>query len=75
MAESEGLASATVRIGVAAAGPRGNTRSSGSLKYGDLSSIGSATFAVFDIPTAQKLLDKEGQLDSVQVAAEEGVES
>ena len=45
----------------------------GIAKYGDLSSIGGATFAILDVPTAQKLLDKEGQLDSVQVAAEDGV--
>jgi putative ABC transport system permease protein len=62
------------RIGVAAVGPAKEYEIVGIAKYGDLSSIGSATFAIFDIPTAQKLLDKEGQLDSVQVAAKEGVD-
>jgi putative ABC transport system permease protein len=61
------------RIGVAAVGPAQQYEIVGIAKYGDLSSIGSATFAIFDVPTAQKLLDKEGQLDSVQVAAAEGV--
>ena len=32
-------------------------------------SLGGATLAVFDIPTAQRLLGKEGQFDNVSVAA------
>jgi putative ABC transport system permease protein len=61
------------RVGVAAVGPAQQFDVVGIAKYGDLSSIGGATFAILDVPTAQKLLDKEGQLDSVQVAAEDGV--
>jgi putative ABC transport system permease protein len=61
------------RIGVAAVGPAQQYEIVGIAKYGDVSSLGSATFAIFDVPTAQKLLDKVRQLDSVQVAAEEGV--
>ena len=61
------------RIGVAALGPAQQFLIVGIAKYGDLSSIGSATFAIFDVPTAQKLLDKEGQLDAVQAAAVDGV--
>ena len=61
------------RIGVAALGPAQQFEIVGIAKYGDLSSIGGATFAIFDVPTAQTLLDKTGQLDSVQVAAAEGV--
>ena len=38
-----------------------------------MSSLGGATFAIFDVPTAQTLLDKEGELDAVQAAAEDGV--
>jgi putative ABC transport system permease protein len=45
----------------------------GLAKYGDVDSLGTATFAVFDIPTAQKLLDREGQYDSISVAAVNGV--
>ena len=63
------------RIGVAALGPAQEFEIAGIAKYGDLSSIGGATFAIFDIPTAQALLDKKGQLDSVQAAAEDGVSS
>ena len=60
------------RIGVAALGPAQEFTIVGIAKYGDLSSIGGATFAIFDLPTAQKLLDKEGELDAVQAAAAEG---
>jgi putative ABC transport system permease protein len=60
------------RIGVAALGPAEEYTIVGIAKYGDLSSIGGATFAIFDVPTAQKLLDKEGQLDAVQAAAADG---
>ena len=60
------------RIGVAALGPAQEFEIVGIAKYGDLSSLGGATFAIFDVPTAQELLDKEGQLDSVQVAAAAG---
>lgn len=61
------------QVGVAAVGPAERFRIVGIAKYGDLSSIGGSTFAILDVPTAQKLLDKEGELDSVQVAAEDGV--
>ena len=60
------------RIGVAALGPAQEFTIVGIAKYGDLSSIGGATFAIFDVPTAQKLLDKEGLLDAVTVAAADG---
>ena len=60
------------RIGVAALGPAQDFEIVGIAKYGDLSSIGGATFAIFDIPTAQKLLGKAGELDAVQAAAAEG---
>ena len=60
------------RIGVAALGPAQEFTIVGIAKYGDLSSIGGATFAIFDVPTAQQLLDKEGELDAVTAAAAEG---
>jgi len=61
------------RVGVAAVGPAQEFEVVGIARYGDLSSIGGATFAVLDVPTAQKLLRKEGELDAIQVAAEDGV--
>jgi putative ABC transport system permease protein len=45
----------------------------GIAKYGGVDSIGSATFAIFDVPTAQDLLDREGQFDAISVAAKDGV--
>jgi putative ABC transport system permease protein len=45
----------------------------GLAQYGDVSSLGSATFAVFTIPTAQVLLDRVGKFDTIAVAAKEGV--
>ena len=44
----------------------------GLAQYGDVSSIGSATFTVFTIPTAQSLLDRIGKFDTISVAAKEG---
>jgi putative ABC transport system permease protein len=63
------------RIGVAGVGRAQEFEIVGIAKYGDLSTLGSATFAIFDVATAQELLEKEGQLDSIQAAATEGVSS
>jgi putative ABC transport system permease protein len=41
--------------------------------FADASSIGGSTFAIFDVPTAQELFNKEGKLDGIQVAAKQGV--
>ena len=72
VADDESLAVGD-RIGVAALGPAREYEIVGIARYGDVSSLGGATFAIFDIPTAQTLLDKEGELDSVQAAAQDGV--
>ena len=72
VADDESLAVGD-RIGVAALGPAREFEIVGIAKYGDVSSLGGATFAIFDIPTAQTLVDKEGQLDAVQAAAQDGV--
>ena len=45
----------------------------GLAQYGDVESLGTATFAVFTIPEAQRLLEREGQLDAISVAAKDGV--
>jgi putative ABC transport system permease protein len=60
------------RIGVASIGPARQFQIVGIAKYGDLSSLGGAIFTIFDVHTAQGLLDKQGQLDSVQIAAAAG---
>ncbi|MEX2464637.1 MAG: ABC transporter permease, partial [Gaiellaceae bacterium] len=71
-AENEGFEVGDT-IGVAAEGPVQQFEVVGIAQYGGVSSLGNATFVVFDIPTAQALLDKEGQLDEVFAAAKEGV--
>ena len=61
----------TVRIGTLK--PVRPFRVTGLAQYGSVSSLGSVTFAVFTIPTAQELLDRQGQFDAISVAAKEGV--
>src|SRR5829696_4777604 len=60
-------------IGVSGEGPQRSMTVCGIAKFGSVDSIGGATFAVFDVPTAQKLLDKEGQLDVIYVTPKSGV--
>jgi putative ABC transport system permease protein len=72
VADDESLAVGD-RIGVAALGPAREYEIVGIARYGDVSSLGGATFAIFDVPTAQTLLDKKGELDAVQAAAQDGI--
>jgi putative ABC transport system permease protein len=44
----------------------------GIARYGDVDSLGTATFSVFDIRTAQELFDREGQFDAISVAGRQG---
>jgi putative ABC transport system permease protein len=60
-------------IGVIARGPEQSFRISGIAKFGGVSSLGGATMAIFDFPTAQKLFHKQGKLDSISLAAKPGV--
>ena len=60
-------------IGVQAEGPVEQMRISGIVKFASEISIGGATLAGFDLPTAQRLFEKEGKLDEIAVAAEPGV--
>ena len=60
-------------IGVAALGPVKQYEITGIAKFGSVDSIGGATIAVFDLPTAQTLFQKEGQFDSISVAAKDGI--
>jgi putative ABC transport system permease protein len=61
------------RIGVATLGPVKQYEITGIARFGSLDSLGAATFAVFDVPTAQALFEKEGHYDSISVAAADGV--
>ncbi len=45
----------------------------GVAQYGSVDSIGNASFAVFTIPAAQELLDRDGQYDAISVAGDEGL--
>jgi putative ABC transport system permease protein len=60
-------------VGVQAVGPVKRLRISGLVKFGSVSTIGGATLAGFDLPTAQKLFGKTGKLDEIAVAATQGV--
>jgi putative ABC transport system permease protein len=60
-------------IGVQAEGPVERLRISGIVEFGSDLSIGGATLAGFDLPTAQRLFDKEGRLDEIAVSAAPGV--
>jgi putative ABC transport system permease protein len=59
-------------IGVAANGPTETFEVVGIAKFGDVESLGGATFGVFTIPTAQKLLHMRGYT-SISVAETSGV--
>ena len=59
-------------IGVQARGPTKHFRITGIVKLADIS-IGGATIAVFDVPTAQALYDKKGKLDIIRVQSKAGV--
>jgi putative ABC transport system permease protein len=60
-------------IGVQGDGPVERLRISGFFRFGSVSTIGGATLAGFDLPTAQRIFDKKGKLDEIAVAAAQGV--
>ncbi|MFG1819416.1 ABC transporter permease [Kribbella sp. NPDC049174] len=60
-------------IAVQARGPIQRMRISGLVEFGQVSSIGGATLAGFDLPTAQALMGKAGKLDQILVAKKDGV--
>ena len=47
---------------------------SGTAGFGDADNLAGATLALFETPTAQRVLDKEGVFDSISVQGEDGVE-
>jgi putative ABC transport system permease protein len=61
-------------IGVQTRGPVQEFRITGLVRFSEkVSSLGGATLAIFDLPTAQKLFHKEGEFDTIQVAAKPNV--
>ena len=61
-------------ISIAIRGPTQKLELTGIVTFGELSSLGGATIAAFDLQTAQKLFGKEGAFDSISVAAKNGVD-
>jgi putative ABC transport system permease protein len=61
-------------IGVETRGPVQQYKITGLLRFSDkVSSLGGATLAIFDLPTAQKIFNKENEFDSIAVAAKSNV--
>ena len=60
-------------VGVATLKPVRKFELVGIARFGSVNSIGGATFAIFDLPTAQELFDKKGQFDAISVAAKPGI--
>ena len=60
-------------IDIAANGPVQSFEIVGVAKFGSVDSIGGATFALFDVSTAQQLFDKEGGFDGISVVAHDGL--
>jgi putative ABC transport system permease protein len=60
-------------IGVQVEGPVERLRISGLMQFGSGLSLGGATLAGFDLPTAQRLFEKKGRLDEIAIAAKAGV--
>ena len=54
-------------INIEVGGPVRSFRLAGIAKFGDVGSLGGATFAVWDVKTAQKLLDKPSGFDAVSI--------
>src|SRR5262249_39633650 len=60
------------RIRIAADGPVRSFEVVGIARFGNVDTIGSATFAVWDVPTARSMLHRQG-FDAISVAAKPGV--
>ena len=60
-------------IGVVTRGAVHRYRIAGIVEIGGVSSLGGATMAIFDFPTAQRIFHKQGRLDSISIAAKPGV--
>jgi putative ABC transport system permease protein len=61
----------TIRL--QAVGPQRSFKLSGIAEFSGVGSIGGATFAIFDLPTAQRVFDKPGQLDVIRIQSKTGV--
>src|SRR6187200_947415 len=59
-------------VSVATLGAKHRYQVTGIATFGGLNSLGGATIAVWDLPTAQTLLDKKGRFDGISIAAKGG---
>jgi putative ABC transport system permease protein len=57
---------------VSTLGKKHSYRISGTVSFGSVDSLGFASIAAWDVPTAQSLLDREGRYDAISVAAKKG---
>jgi putative ABC transport system permease protein len=60
-------------VGAFGDGPLERYEVSGIVRFGTETSLGGISVMVFDLPTAQRLFDKQGKFDQISVGAEEGV--
>jgi putative ABC transport system permease protein len=59
-------------VAVSTLGSKHRYAITGIATFGDVDSLGGATMAIWDLPTAQTLLHKQGRLDGISIAAKEG---
>jgi putative ABC transport system permease protein len=71
-AEDEGF-NVGDRVKVLLQGPAQTFTVSGVIGFGEASNLAGATLAGFDLATAQKVLNREGRFDEIDVAAQDGV--
>jgi putative ABC transport system permease protein len=60
-------------MSIQAVGPQRHFRIAGIAELSGVGSIGGATFALFDLRTAQRVFDKPGQLDVIRIQSDPGV--
>ncbi|MBN1528582.1 MAG: ABC transporter permease [Thermoleophilaceae bacterium] len=63
------------RITVQGRGPERSLEVTGIATFGDVDSIGTATFVLMDLPAAQAMFEKQGRYDEVLVAGDDSVRS
>ncbi len=59
-------------IAVSTLGTKRQYEVTGIASFGGVDSLGGATIAIWDIPTAQTLLDKQDRFDGISIAAKDG---
>ena len=62
-------------VAVSTLGAKRRYEVTGIATFGDVDSLGGATIAIWDLPTAQTLLHKQGRFDGISIAAKEGTSS